>query len=347
MKNRHNKRAWWHDYHSRSIYLITINKKNYAPSFGELSGDWRIPVGSPNSPYIVYSELGKSILRVIKGIPSLIPNTDLMQYIIMPDHIHFLIFIKERTPLHLGKYISAFKNELRLKVGFSAFQAGFNDKILSINRKLDDIYRYIRENPYRLAIKKANPDNFRRCDCIRIQGKLYTGYGNLFLLKNPFRDAVIIHKRYTDEERDELQKKWLHRSYSGGVLVSPFIAQGEKRIREEIEKFGGRVILIVDKPLPPPPYKPAYRDFYRCANGELLILAPFEEDKIDCSLEAVNESRKRRASILEGLKKPDKKKKVSRDACLDMNALAEYICSDKFNSPKKEIESNRAEGSHT
>lgn len=335
MKNRHNKRAWWHDYYSRSIYLITINKKSDTPVFGELAGDWRIPVGYPNSPYIIYSDLGKAILRTIKKIPAIIPNTDLMQYIIMPDHIHFLIFVKDRTPFHLGKYISAFKNNLRLKLGYSVFQTGFNDKILSVTRKLDDIYRYIRENPYRLAIKKANPDNFRRCDAIKIQGQFYTGYGNLFLLKDPFKDAVIIHRKYTQKEREDLKERWLHNSYAGGVLVSPFIAQAEKKIKEEVENFGGRIILIVDKPLPPPPYKPSRQDFYRCAKGELLILAPILEDKAGCNYEKIGEISRKREAVKERKEDPDRKKKISRAKCLDMNKLAEYICSDKFNSKKK------------
>ena len=333
MKNRHNKRAWWHNYYSRSIYLITINKKYGSPVFGELAGDWRIPIGYPNSPCIVYSDLGKIILRSLKKIPDIIPNTDLMQYIIMPDHIHFLIFVKEKTPFHLGKYISMLKNNIRLNVGYSVFQTGFNDKILSVTRKLDDIYRYLKENPYRLAIKRANPENFRRCDKIKIQGQFYTGYGNLLLLKNPFRDAVIIHKRYTKAERNDLKDRWLYKSYSGGVLVSPFISQAEKEIREEAEKFGGRVILIVDKPLPPPPYKPAYRDFYRCANGELLILAPNFENKVDND-DSVSENSHKREAIMYGKQDIDRKKRITRDACKAMNKLAEYICSDKFNSKK-------------
>lgn len=170
----------------------------------------------------------------------------------MPDHIHFMIFFKERTQYHLGRYISAFKNAIRLELGMSVFQTGFNDKILSVTRKLDDIFRYIRENPLRLAIMKANSDNFKRCDSIRISGKLYTGYGNLQLLKNPFRDAVVVHRKSSDIEKERQKKRWLHLSYSGGVLVSPFISKEEKDIRKEAEKVGGRIILIVDKPLPPP-----------------------------------------------------------------------------------------------
>lgn len=309
MQNRHNKRARWHDYYARSIYLITINKRPDATPLGTLGGDWRVPPGGSNSPFIKLSDIGNHVRSMIKNLPAIIPNSQLMQYIVMPDHIHFLIFVKDRTPYHLGKYISKFKNAIRQEIGLSVFMTGFNDKILSVSRRLDDIFRYIKENPYRLAIKKANPDNFRRCDDIRIRGKRYTGYGNLFLLKNPFRDAVIIHRKYNTEERERLRELWIHNAYSGGVLVSPFISQQEKEIRNEAEKFGGRIILIVDKPLPPPPYKPAYRNFYRCAAGELLILAPYEETCED--------------------------KKLSRSKCLDLNNLAEYICSDRFNSKRE------------
>ena len=337
MQNRHNKRAWWHDYYSRSIYLITINKLPDAPSFGKMDGDWRIPLGSPGSPYVILSDIGKSIRKQIKGISSIIPNCQLLQYIVMPDHIHFLIFVKDRTPYHLGKYISTFKNAVRKDIGQSVFLMGFNDKILSVTRKLDDIFRYIKENPYRLAIKRANPENFSRCDRIKIRGKLYTGYGNLLLLKNPFRDAVIVHRKSSEEEKRKQSERWLHNSYSGGVLVSPFISQSEKAIRKAAEMFGGRIILIVNKPLPPAPWKPANRDFYRCAQGELLILAPVAENGLNTisSETTPQESRRKRLAIQQGADKPAKKEKIGRSECLRLNALAEYICSDKFNSSKR------------
>ena len=317
--------------------MITINKKADAPYFGNLVGNWQIPPGRVGSPEICLSEIGKVIRKWIKKLPSIIHNCQLYQYIVMPDHIHFLIFIKKRTPYHLGKYVSAFKNAIRKEIGLSAFQTGFNDKILSVTRRLDDMFLYIQENPYRLAIKKANPENYRRCDKIRIQGVYYTGYGNLLLLKNPFREAVIVHRKSSVEEKEKLRERWLHHCYGGGVLVSPFISKDEKDIRTEVEKFGGRVILISDKPLPPPPWKPAYSDFYRCARGELLILAPIAEQsrEWDPSEKSVRERRQNRDAIIDGKIRPAKKKKILRKECLRLNTLAEYICSDKFNSKRK------------
>lgn len=337
MQNRHNKRAWWHDYYSRSIYMITINKRKDAPMFGQLAGDWQIPLGCPGCPDVRHTDIGKTIRKWIKKIPSIIPNSRLLQYKVMPDHVHFLIFIQERTPMHLGKYISAFKNSIRSDLGQSVFQSGFNDKILSVTRKLDDMFRYIQENPLRLAIKRANPENYRRCDKIRIKGELFTGYGNLFLLKNPFREAVIVHRNTSDEDKDKQRERLLHFAYGGGVLVSPFISKEEKEIRNKAEEFGGRVILIVDKPLPPPPWKSANSDFYRCARGELLILAPILEEnhESDSSEKSERQIRQIRDAIIDGEAEPAKKRKIARSTCLSMNDLAEYICSDKFNSKRK------------
>ena len=119
--------------------------------------------------------------------------------------------------------------------------------------------------------------------------------------------------------------------------MSPFISPEEKEIRNEVEKFGGRVVLIVDKPLPPSPWKPAYRDFYRCARGELLILAPIAEQnhESDSSEKSARERRGNRDAIINGKVILAKKKKILRGECLRLNALAEYICSDKFNSNRK------------
>lgn len=93
MHNRHNKRAYWHNYYSRSIYLITLNKRPEAPVLGTLGGDWYILPGGSNSPFIRFSEVGNLVRSKIKMLPDIIPNSQLMQYIVMPDHIHVLILI--------------------------------------------------------------------------------------------------------------------------------------------------------------------------------------------------------------------------------------------------------------
>ena len=301
MNTRHCKRARWHDYYAPSIYFITLNKRHEISAFGSLIGDCNAPEGSKDYPSVRKSFLGLAVKRMIYRLPEIIPSCRLYQYMIMPDHIHLLIHIEERTPFHLGSYISKFKNLLNIMMGMRIFESGFNDKIIGRSRSLNVIYKYMQENPYRLAVRRANRCFFERCDRIRLDGKRYMAYGNLQILKNPFMEAVIIHRCYGEKEVANLKERWLRLAESGGVLVSPFIAAKEKEIRREIEEKGGAVVLIVEKPFEGDRYKPFKRDFDQCAKGELVILAPAEED------------------WSEG------REKIPRKGCLTMNKLAEYL----------------------
>ncbi len=67
-----------------------------------------------------------------------------------------------------------------------------------------------------------------------------------------------------------------------------------------------------------------------------MILAPIFEDKVNNSYERLKENMRKREAIKNGKQDADKKKGISRKTCKAMNKLAEYICSDKFNSKKKQ-----------
>lgn len=71
-------------------------------------------VGSGRKAAIERSVLGTIIARHIKRIPELNPKLRvlqyiILQYIIMPDHIHLLLFATEELELLLGNYIGMFK----------------------------------------------------------------------------------------------------------------------------------------------------------------------------------------------------------------------------------------------
>lgn len=57
------------------------------------------------------------------------------------------------------------------------FEKGFNDQILASARNLDVIYTYLRENPYRLAVRRANPDYFKQISSLMIGDNPCQAYG--------------------------------------------------------------------------------------------------------------------------------------------------------------------------
>ncbi|MDE5586106.1 MAG: hypothetical protein K2I92_07170, partial [Muribaculaceae bacterium] len=100
----------------------------------------------------------------------------------------------------------------------------------------------------------------------------YSAYGNLFLFRNPDKDAVKISRSLKHEEILEKKASWLSSASKGTILVSPFISKAEKNIRTEAESLGARIILIVHEAFPER-FAPAAHDFELCSEGRLLIIS--------------------------------------------------------------------------
>lgn len=249
-----------------------MTKSPGVPAFSHVTG-------YPEHPVVERLPLGKIVEAQILNFPILCPALRVLQYVIMPDHIHFVIFAQSELPRVLGSYIGMMKVKCgqvareQLPVHSPIFEKDFYDRILRKSHKLDTICNYIRQNPYRLLVRKFNPDFFRRVNNIEIEGQLWQAYGNIQLLENPFKGPVIIHRSDSDQIKAAKLHRWTHLAENGGVLVSPFISPAEKEVRRQCEEANGRIILLSNKPFGERE-KPAARDFQRCAEGRLLILAP-------------------------------------------------------------------------
>lgn len=261
-----------HDYKSRCIYHITISKAPTCPAFSMITG-------SLEKPVVEKSGIGEIIEAQILNFTNLSPSLQILQYVIMPDHIHFAIFVRDRLPRVLGSYIGMMKVKcgqmIRAKYPEvkEVFTPDFHDRYLRLVHSLRTIIEYIRMNPYRLLVRRVNPDFFRRMNNVDINGSLWQAYGNLQLLGNPFKAPVVIHRADSELVRADKMRRWKHLAQNGGVLVSPFISPSEKNVRLLCEQANGKVIHISNTPLGERE-KPGSHSFDLCAQGLLLILAP-------------------------------------------------------------------------
>lgn len=268
-----NYRAHWHNYCCRCIYMVTVKKEVGVPPFGTLMGSHTVPAGQRGSSYIEASPTGQAIKDVLRTWTTFAPDSRLLQYAIMPDHLHLLIFVERQSPLTLGQTVSLFKVAVNKRCDRDrVFARGFNDQILKSTRSLQQLYRYLQQNPIRLAVRRAHPEYFCRVNTLTVNGLQYQAYGNFLLLQNPFRHAVVIHRSDSPAVRRTNRDCWLHAAANGGVLVSPFISAPEQQIRQEAIQLGGRIILLIHTPLPPR-WKPSGTLFHHCATGRLLILS--------------------------------------------------------------------------
>lgn len=291
----YHRRSFHHDYHNPFIYHIILKKREGCEAFGNITGDAGIPYGNPGCATVSESRLGRIIAKTVLHLPYDYPILKLHQFCVMPDHMHLLLQVLSRSEKHLDFYIDYLKERIAKRYAIQMQQSinpddileeGYCDKPLYDGRSLDGWYRYIRENPHRLAMRRQYPQFFRRVRNLKVGSCEYQAYGNLFLLRNPDKIAVKISRRYSEEEKLRKKKLWIESASQGTVIVSPFISTAEKAIRSEVESLGGKIILITHEAFPER-FKPARHDFCLCAEGRLLIIslgkaAPASLSRADC-----------------------------------------------------------------
>ena len=305
-EHSYHRRCISHNYQAPFIYHIILKKARDCEIFGNLIGSARIAPGQPGCAGIAESMLGQSIAKSILRWPYDFPIVQLYRFCVMPDHVHILIRILYWSDQHLNFYIDALKDRVAARyskmrgrhfVQDDIFEPGYCDKPLYDDRNLDALFRYIRENPHRLAMRRQFPQFFQRVRKLRIGDKEYEAYGNLFLFRNPDKIAVKISSRFSEGEIKMKRRKWLSAASEGTVLVSPFISPAEKKIRTAAEDLGANIILITHEAFPER-FKPAGHDFSLCSEGRLLIIS---------------------------LGRPSEAM-LSRRDCLQMNELAKALC---------------------
>ena len=163
------------------------------------------------------------------------------------------------------------------------FEAGYHDRIINRPGMLENIKRYMAENPLRARIRQECPRLMERQLHLWIAGREYAAFGNLFLLKYPMKERVFFHRRdditgQPTELTEAYQKeraRLLRMAEEGVVLVTPGISKGESLVVSDALDAQLPLILIQKEPITPY-WKPTQRRFYACASGRLLILAPWQ-----------------------------------------------------------------------
>lgn len=272
--SKQDKRAFWHDYKSKGRYMVTLLKSASEPPFCTIDCELQIQEWERGNFSTIWSETGKIIAGCLYNINQLHPTLCVEQYVIMPDHVHFILKVGEALDDVLGNYIARLKSKINSIAGRAGvFESGFNDQIVSYKRNLNDLFQYIKSNPYRYAVRKLHPEFFQKQRNIYIDRQEMQAYGNLFLLRNPFKTALIVHRSDNEEIFNRKKEECIYTATNGGVVVSAFISPKEKEIRREIESVGGKIILIHDRYFGVKE-KPERHNFNLCCEGKLLLLCP-------------------------------------------------------------------------
>ena len=302
------------DYSNPGIYMLTMTVVGRQRLLGSLQGDATAPKGTPSAPHIELSTLGQAVKEVIKSIPTYHPEIELWKHIVMEDHIHILIRVTKQLKRHLGLTVvagvkascnKAYWKHLGLPPKASnndypsLFEDGYHDRILLHKGQLKILQQYIEDNPRRLATKRQFPELFRQYLHIVIGEQEYAAFGNIFLLRKDLKVAVQVHRKDTAEEHNEHLKQWKQVIINDGVLVSPFISQREREVRDMARKLDGDLIILKENGFAEF-FKPVGWEFDYCSAGHLLLLAPWPHHT--------------------------EKSAITRSQCLQLNDMARDLC---------------------
>ena len=342
--NQH-RRSFYHDYHEKGIYMVTMVIEGRKPLFGQIEGSTFGHPDSSEAPHVALSELGHRVLeQEVPKISRFYRQVEVWRVAIMPDHIHLLLRVREPLPdgKHLGMVVRGFKTgcsrawwQWQDETGLGGetpstaapsaasspsaapscasapsaappasssaavpkasplgkplrpvlFASGYHDRIINRPGMLENIKRYMAENPLRARIRQECPHLMERQLHLWIAGREYAAFGNLFLLKYPIKEQVFFHRKDPSTgEPTELTEAYAHDrdrllkvAEEGTVLVTPGISTGEKLV-VEAALDNQLPLIILQKEHIGEYWKPSRRRFYACATGYLLLLSPWQVD---------------------------------------------------------------------
>ena len=318
IKHNQHRRAPWQDYNNSALYMITICTDGRRPLFGTVTGNIREKRNSPDFPHVELSLLGQIIRdNELPKIHHFYPQVEVWQTAIMPDHIHLLLRVTSALPRgrQIGDVISGFKGGCSkawwhlqeqasapvpssslplasVPASFDAgphvplFEPGYHDRIIRRPGMLDNIKRYIADNPLRALMRRQFPRLLERRMHLRVGAHEYAAFGGLFLLKRSEKEQVFYHRRdketgvpteTTGKFRSDSERQ-LAEAREGVVLVSPAISRGEQIVIDAAIKEGLPVIHLQKEPITQY-WKPELSRFEACARGTLLILYPLTMEK--------------------------------------------------------------------
>lgn len=287
LNTRHSRRSLKHDYKAKKDYLIT-SVINRDISFIPLCVIPPVTESQLKSIDVItpkLSPLGEMIEKEILTIPTHHPEIQIIRHVIMPDHIHIVLKVTKILKRHLGNELAGFfgactkhyNHLVGINQGKPLFDP-FHDRIIYDSIQFDRAVKYVEDNPRRYVLKKRNPLLFRTYMNLRIGDRIYSAYGNIFLLRSIILLPVRIHRRWTKQEFEEYELQCIEKIENGAIPISPAIHHAEKKIFSTAIEMGSAVIKLIDMGFGER-YKPQGKDFDLCVKGRLLLLTPWPDSK--------------------------------------------------------------------
>ena len=155
LRRRRSVRMSAYDYSQAGYYFVTLCTYDRECVLGEISDD-----------RMVLSEAGRAVEAVWARLPQRFPSVELDAFVVMPNHVHGIVVIVDRSISTLGAIVGAFKslaaievNHLLSRSGRPLWQRSFYEHVVRNDRELDRFRAYVAANPSRWPTDAVHPDN--------------------------------------------------------------------------------------------------------------------------------------------------------------------------------------------
>ncbi len=264
----------------------------------------------------ILTPAGEAVQAVLLATHAKNPALTMSEYVIMPDHVHFLLIADyDRDPAFDPiSFLHAWRELCSQKVGevpspdpstgapspapsapkqgsggtapdHLVWERGYWITLAWYAEQRKAIRAYIRGNPARALWKRAHPDRFalhRRLRHASLDPALpWSAVGDLTLLASPFRFAVRLTRHQEVAEQEAAIAEAVERAQRGMIPVCGFLSPAERELQRRLRaEPTARWIKTVPHGLRPG-YDPSLEDSRAIAGGQLLILSSFPPEVPD------------------------------------------------------------------
>jgi len=327
------------------IYHITITIPTRAPLLGELI----IPNNEAERAWVKRSTLGEKVVECLFTIPNFHPEIRILQFCLMPDHLHAVLHVTCVMPIGIKAAIRGFWQAIKqigreyssqsLLVSPNVIRDNrrssedtirpngrtntINDirdnsplftekpfvRVMSRSGQLQTMIRYVQLNPIRLATKRLHPGYFHVMHNVEVAGRTFDAVGNVAILLNPQRATVHVHKEWVWDAERHSNPQPLQDYKNACVLQA---RQGVTMVSPFIsphEQEVERVLVQEQHPI-----------IVLMDNGFRQYYKP-----TDLLFDACAEGR---VLFLAPAQREDSKKVILRSECMQLNGIADEIANE-------------------
>jgi len=147
MLKRKSLRLAHYDYHHPAAYFVTLVSHRRRHYFGEITEGKFYP-----------NPITRTVLRCWYELSVRFSSVQVGELVVMPNHLHGILWITQGNGPTLGTLIALFKGSLskQVRTPCPLWQRGFYDRVIRDSTELNNVRAYIRDNPLQWELDRLN-----------------------------------------------------------------------------------------------------------------------------------------------------------------------------------------------